>query len=359
MIAETGQTDRRTRRAEEPRPWVTVVVVAFERYDLLDACLSALRRQDDQAFSVLVIDNTPDETRRPIQSEDHRVRVLIPGRNLGFAGGINHALASIDTPWTATLNPDAMPRTGWLAALRAATGRYPDAGLFGSKQLMAEDPDRLDGFGDAYSIFGIPWRGGYGQPAHLASGDIEVIAPCGAAALYRTDVLRLLGGFDNRFFCYLEDVDLGIRARATGHRAIQIAGAEVIHAGSAITGEFSDFTLYHSYRNRVWLFAKAMPFPLMVAAAPLFVAANLWLLVRTSGLQPLAPRLRGFRDGCMGILPFLWSKGCIRGRARLSTAQAARTFVWNPGLVKRRAIVSLSGPVGRQAGTVNKVVLHD
>ncbi|MBV5325640.1 MAG: glycosyltransferase family 2 protein, partial [Rhodospirillaceae bacterium] len=168
--------------------------------------------------------------------------------------------------------------------------------MFGSTQLMAEDPLRLDGAGDNYSIFGIAWRGGFGGAASLVISDREVFSPCAAAALY--------GGFAEHFFCYLEDVDLGFRLRLGGHGMVQVADARVRHVGSAISGRHSSFTLYHSTRNGIFLLIRCMPLALMVLALPLYIVAQLWLMTRTTGWRH---RLRGLRDG-LGAVKAAWTQ---------------------------------------------------
>lgn len=341
MQNSTMKVDRLQKKFNHKEAWLTVIIVAFERYDLLSDNLSALLKQDDSAFEVIIVDNTSAALRQPVELPDERFQLVVSDVNLGFAGGVNCGLDQVRTLWTATLNPDAIPRQNWISALRTATKQYPDVALFGSKQLMKNNPELLDGFGDVYSIYGIPWRGGYGQPASLAKNDIEVLAPCAAAALYRTDILRAMGGFDERFFCYLEDIDVGIRAHAFGQRVIQIANAIVVHASGEITGPNSPFTLYHSYRNRIWLFAKTIPWVLLFVALPLFIAANAWLLMRTAKVQPLAPRLRGVRDGFLGVLPFLRRKEGSGFPQRMSATYAARILVWNPVSVRQRLIVSV------------------
>src|SRR5690606_19406548 len=92
----------------------------------------------------------------------------------------------------------------------------------------------------------------------------EVFSPCGAAFVIARDLFEALNGFDERFFLYCEDADLGYRARLQGERTLLIPEAVVAHTGSATLGARSDVALYHGYRNRIWLYAKNTP--LMVIA---------------------------------------------------------------------------------------------
>jgi len=93
--------------------------------------------------------------------------------------------------------------------------------MFGSTQIDAQRPDRVDGFGDVVSIYGTAWRGASGSPVSgLPVDDREVFAPCAAAALYARDPFLATGGFEDSFFCYVEDVDLGFRLRLGGAQCI-------------------------------------------------------------------------------------------------------------------------------------------
>jgi GT2 family glycosyltransferase len=106
-----------------------------------------------------------------------------------------------------------------------------------------------------------------------------LFSPCAAAALYRRDALVEAGGFDERFFCYFEDVDLGFRLRLLGHQGKQVDNAVVRHMGSAITGRLSEFTLYHIQRNLVWTYVKNMPTGLLLLYLPQHLLLNLAGLV--------------------------------------------------------------------------------
>jgi N-acetylglucosaminyl-diphospho-decaprenol L-rhamnosyltransferase len=127
---------------------------------------------------------------------------------------------------------------------------------FTSLQMVADEPGLMDGAGDVMTSAGIPFRGGYRRrrPADLAEG--EVFSACGAATLIDRDLFLGLGGFDERFFCYCEDVDLGYRLRLAGETTLLLPAAVVEHVGSASTGVRSDFSIFHGSRNRIWTFIK-------------------------------------------------------------------------------------------------------
>ena len=129
----------------------------------------------------------------------------------------------------------------------------------------------LDGTGDAYHMSGLVWRMGHGMPVSSDTGkDYEVFSPCAAVAFYRRSAMQKIGGFDEEYFCYVEDVDLGFRLRLAGFRCLYVPKSVAHHVGSGATGgQHSDFAAYHGHRNLVWTFVKDMPGILFWALLPL------------------------------------------------------------------------------------------
>lgn len=320
-------------------PWVRIVIVNYNAGDFLASALEGLAKQTMTAFETIIVDNgSNDDSIERLVLPDSRFRLILAGRNLGFAAGCNLGAAGATTPFLAMLNPDAVPSADWLERLYAASLRHPLTAMFGSTQLMATDPSRLDGAGDNYSIFGIAWRGGFGASSALVKQDIRVFSPCAAAALYRNDAFTKAGGFTESFFCYLEDVELGFRLRLQGHETVQVADARVTHAGSAITGRHSPFTLYHSTRNGVFLLVRCMPLPLLVMAMPLYILAQLWLMIRTDGR---ASRWGGLRDAILSQGSPWRERRSIQQSSRTPIMTVARWLTWNPIRLSRREITPL------------------
>jgi len=205
------------------------------------------------------------------------VTVINLGTNLGFATANNRALALCDTEFVVLLNPDAFAEPEWLDRLLQAAVNHPDVATFGSCQLIYSSENLIDGTGDCYHFSGLVWRNKHGES--IENVDLvsrEIFAPCAAAAMYRRQTLLDLGGFDEDFFCYVEDVDLGFRLRLAGNKAMYVANAVVHHVGSAMTGgQHSDFSIYHGHRNLVWAFVKNMPGLLFWLLIPFHLALNI------------------------------------------------------------------------------------
>jgi GT2 family glycosyltransferase len=234
----------------------------------LDEALASLERQTQRPARIIVVDNaSTDGSADGIEARHPGVEVVRSPENLGFAAANNLAArAADDCDWIALVNPDAFPERRWLELLLAAAARHPEFAFFGSRLVSAADGDVLDGTGDVFHVSGMAWRRDHGSRA-VARADEEIFSPCAAAALYRRDAFLEVGGFDERFFCYYEDTDLAFRLRLAGYRCLYVDAAVCRHVGSALSGRTSDFTIYHSYRNQVWTYAKNMPLALLILYA--------------------------------------------------------------------------------------------
>lgn len=243
---------------------VAVIIVNWHSEELLGRTLAALNRQTTPPTRVVVVDNGGSGDLPLANYTAGPLVVMRMARNEGFAGGNNAAVREqADCNWVALLNPDAVPREDWLERLLAAAARHPEASAFGSRQLSAENADVVDGLGDVYHVSGAAWRDGHGCASQPMSMECrEIFAPCAAAALYKREVFLGAGGFDEDFFCYMEDVDLGFRLRLLGHVAMLVPEAVVYHVGGGTSGgRRSDFAVYHGQRNLVWVYVKNMPAP--------------------------------------------------------------------------------------------------
>lgn len=316
---------------------VAVVIVNFNSGARLAKCVAALERQTFKDFEVVVFDNASSDGSEDVASGSIRLRIVKNAENIGFAAGNNRAAAGLDREWVAFLNPDAYPEPEWLAELMAATKRHPDVGAFGSTQIDAADPTRLDGAGDVYHVFGVPYRGGFGWQAAAAPDEGECFAPCAAASLWRRETFEALGGYDESFFCYGEDVDLGFRHRLMGGRAVQAAKARVHHEGSGITGRRSDFTTFHGHRNRIWTWMKNMPAELFWPAAPFQILLDVYLLARL-GLIGSGPAYARAIAAALKETPRVWrERKSIQSARKISAVELAKALTWSPLRLMRRA----------------------
>jgi GT2 family glycosyltransferase len=312
---------------------VSVVIVNWHSEKLLASALSALDRQLVAPEKVVVVDNGSVAalplnryTRGPIVA-------LRMAKNEGFAAGNNRAIEqAVTSEWVVLLNPDALPREDWLQCLLDAAERHPDVCAFGSKQLMGEDHAVIDGLGDVYHVSGAAWRAGHGRPDKAcgqAERQREIFAPCAAAAMYRRSAFLAAGGFDEDFFCYFEDVDLGFRMRLLGHKAMLVPEAVVYHWGGGTSGgRHGEFAVYHGQRNLVWAYFKNMPsgyFWLYLPQHLLFNAVSvLYFLGRGRGKAVLRAKWHAL----LGLPTMIGKRRLLKSLASPANVRAAMVDGW-------------------------------
>lgn len=262
-----------------PVPLISIVIVYWNSAEYLPRCLDCLLEQTFRDFEIVIIDNGSidrgtDRVEQKYPKLDLRLERL--ASNLGFATANNLGASIARGKWLVLLNVDAFPEVDWLEKLIAASRAYPQAASFSSRQLQASNPQFLDGAGDSYHVSGLAWRIGLGYPADIyGRRTSELFSPCAAAAMYLREAFVDAGGFDEDFFSYYEDVDLGFRLQLKGYRCFYVPNAVVHHIGSATFGVRSDFAFYHSHRNLVWTFFKNMPAALFWRYLPDHIVANL------------------------------------------------------------------------------------
>jgi GT2 family glycosyltransferase len=219
-------------------PRVTVVVPNWNGEKFLDTCLSSLQEQSFQDFETVLVDNgSTDGSVAFVEENFPEVRVIRLPENRGFSAAVNAGIRSSTTEFIALLNNDTEQDPGWLGALVRAADGYPEAGLFASKLVDFRDRRLLDGAGDALRSSGLPYRLGHGE---VDRGQFDepafVFSACAAAALYRRELFRRIGLFDEDFFSNCEDGDVSFRAQLAGSRCLYVPGSVVYHIGSASTG---------------------------------------------------------------------------------------------------------------------------
>jgi GT2 family glycosyltransferase len=340
--SSTGTGIGAAAKAGETPPRVAVIIVNYNSGDMLRRCLAALREQDRTPDRVIVVDNASTDGSLDRAGADWpRVEVLRLDDNTGFAAANNRGLERCDDcEWAALLNPDAFPEPAWLDALMDAARNHPRAGSFASCLVMDEDPSKLDGIGDAYHVSGLVWRIGHGRPRPAGQTDREVFAACAAAAMYRVSALRSIGGFDESYFCYNEDVDVGFRLRLRGFRCWYVPAAVTRHVGSAVTGRHSDFSLYHGHRNLVWTYFKNMPGGLLARYLWQHLLLNVvTILVLSVQYRSTAP-LRSKFSALKGMGRVLRQRREIQARRTASNAELleAMTRGWWRCYFRRRLV---------------------
>jgi GT2 family glycosyltransferase len=323
-------------------PEISVIIVNYNAGEYLRPCVESLLSQTLTSFECIVVDNgSTDGSLATLPELDDRFTIIEAGENLGFAVANNRAVERAKADWIALLNPDAFARPDWLKNGLKARTLLSKTAMVGSTQYLALEPEKFDGLGDEYHAFGVAWRAGFGKPVTDITNR-ETFGPCGAGAFYDRAVFQALGGFDESFFCYHEDVDLAFRIRLAGYRCVQSADTIIDHVSSAISGRASDFAVYHGTRNRIWTFFNNMPGPLLLLLTLPHITANLaFLAVSIFRKGRFKPTFRGMRDGFFTRPQSRPPR--LNRDAKLS--DILRAMGWNPLKVVKRAPVKTEGLV--------------
>jgi GT2 family glycosyltransferase len=287
-------------------------VVNWNRRDLLRACLDSLTRQTHPDFEVIVVDNGSSDASAELvgamaSAYPVPLRLINNPMNYGFCRANNQGFAASDSELIALLNNDAEAEPGWLAALEAAIRTSAGVGMAASKILVWEDPRRIDKAGHLMYPDGQNRGRGSGQ---LDQGQFdrveEVLWPDGCAAMYRRAMLDEVGGFDEDFFAYADDAELGLRARIAGWTCLYTPGAVVRHHRGATLGLGSARRLTLIERNRVLLAVKLFPWNLLWANGAYYLArilAGTWAALRNRGELR---RYRGPMGKLQAAMALLW-----------------------------------------------------
>ncbi|HEY8002859.1 MAG TPA: glycosyltransferase family 2 protein [Phenylobacterium sp.] len=328
-------------------PQVSVVVVVYESGPTLADCLVALKQQTFRDYELLIVDNaSSDRTAQAAAGADPSIRLIENAENRGFAAAVNQGARAARGTWLALLNPDAFAEPAWLERLMAAAAAHPAVHAFASRQLMAQDPTRLDGLGDVMALAGFPFRGGYTQADPGPMPPAWVFSACGGAMLVDRALFLRLGGFDERLFCYCEDVDLGYRMRLVGEPTLLVPDAVVRHVGSASSGgRRSDFAVFHGTRNRFWVFVKDTPPVLFWLTLPLHILATVVLFTRHATRGEVVTPIRGLLSGIRHIGVALEARREAQASRKVGSWAIARAMSWNPlDVMLRRAFTQPMRP---------------
>lgn len=280
-------------------PRVTVVIPNWNGRGWLEGCLNALEGQTFRDFRTVVVDNgSTDDSLGYVRDRFPHVAVIPLHENRGFAVAANAGIKAANTDYVALLNNDTAPSPDWLANLVQSLERSPaSVGSIASRMVRMDDPGLIDDAGDDLSWYGACTKRGHGLPAPEFKVACEVFSACAGAALYRRSFLREVGGFDEAFGSYLEDVDLGLRGRLLGFECRFEPAAIVDHRGHG-SGIGRRSYVYLMTRNRLMLFLKNIPLSLLIRHAGRIVHGQAYFFLAYR--DPL-----GSLAGYMGVIPLL------------------------------------------------------
>jgi GT2 family glycosyltransferase len=280
--------------------------------DALDECIRSLAAQTFTRFEVVIVDNSGSGLvrRKPAPAFS---RIIENHRNLGFGAAINQGFRQSSAQYVATLNDDAVADPNWLSALVEAAEKCESAGMCASQVRLTSAV--LDSAGMLICRDGSSRQRGHGSEVKDFGEPGEVLFPSGSAALYRRRMLDQIGGFDESFFLYCEDTDLGLRARWAGWRAIYVPGAVVEHRYSHSAGRASALKAYYAERNRLYVVVKNFPAGMLARVPVTSVVRYGWHLVSIVRGRGAAAEFAGSGNGF--LLPWFVLRAHLATAARL------------------------------------------
>jgi GT2 family glycosyltransferase len=311
------------------QPLISVVIPNWNGAEHLVTCLNSLRRQTYPRVEVIVADNdSHDGSLALLESQYPEVKVVGLDENRGYAGGVNAGIAAAEGEILAILNNDTEADPRWLEELWAGLERHPEAGSATSKILLFDRRKIINSTGDLFTTEGVPVnRGVWEEDEGQFDEEDKVFSPCGGACAVRRSVLEDLASrgqgepFDEDFFAYCEDVDLGWRSQLAGYQCLYVPTAKIYHKLSATGG--GKIASYYTGRNFIYVLAKDYPASLFRKHWPRVLRAQLritWEALRAWRGEAARARIRGQLSGLWNLPRALRKRRAIQGSRVVSDA---------------------------------------
>lgn len=246
---------------------VSVVTPNYNGKDFLYAYFESLNKNSNEIGEVIIVDNGSSDgsqefIRNYREKVDFPIILIENSQNLGFAEAVNQGISKARYDYIFSLNNDAVVEKSAILKLLNLLNTEERIFSVSSKMVQFNSPELIDDAGDDYTLLAYTKKRGNNQNLNKFIEVSEIFSSCAGAALYRKDLLEELGGFDSEFFAYMEDVDLGYRARINGYKNLLCPNAIVYHIGSATTGsQYNEFKVRLAARNNVWVVYKNLPIP--------------------------------------------------------------------------------------------------
>lgn len=279
---------------------VSIVIPNYNGKAYLKDCLDSLLCQTAEDLDIVVVDNGSSDGSVPYVKEEYPgVRILELGKNYGFCRAVNEGIQASDAPYVILLNNDTKAEPGFVQELLLGIQRHPGAFSCASRMVKMREPAKLDDGGDYYCALGWVFAYGKDKPVEYYLQERRIFSACAGAAIYRREVFDVIGYFDERHFAYLEDLDMGYRAKIFGYENWFLPKAVVHHVGSGTSGSrYNAFKVSHSSRNNIYVIYKNMPLLQIVLNLPFlavgFAAKQVFFARRGFGREYFKGIFKGF-----------------------------------------------------------------
>ena len=279
---------------------VSVVIPNFNGIAFLDSVLASLEGQTLSNFEVILVDNgSTDGSCSFVTANYPWVHLIELSETFGFCGAVNAGIRAAKAPYVLLLNNDTEVKEDFVEEMLAAIRRHKNAFSCGARMVQYHDRDRLDDVGNYYCALGWSFARGRGKDIHAYETEDKIFSACAGAAIYRKKIIEKIGYFDEEHFAYLEDTDIGYRARIYGYENWYAPKAIVYHVGSGTSGSrYNQFKTRYSSRNNIYLIYKNMPLLQIILNLP-FLAAGflikfLFFAIKGMGKEYAAGIKNGF-----------------------------------------------------------------
>lgn len=249
-----------------PQPLLSVIIPNWNGKHFLAECVDSLEEQTFRDFETILVDNGSTDGSAEFAEERYGdfIRIIQNKRNLGFTGGNNVGIRAARGKYIVLLNNDTWAAPNWLEELVNATHLDRTIGMWASKVYSYYRRNRIEAVGELIYWDGLSRsRGQFEQEQGQYERVEEIFFPPGCGGMYRKAVFEEIGLFDEDFFAYADDAEIGIRARLAGWRCVLVPKAILYHKNSGSTGQYSPFKAFYVERNRFWITIKYFPLPLL------------------------------------------------------------------------------------------------
>lgn len=282
---------------------VTIVIPNYNGKHFMKPCLESLDKQVCRDFEILIVDNASSDGSLEYLEEHYPSLEVIPmDKNYGFSKAVNVGIRHSKTPFVILLNNDTVVEPHYVQEMIRAIESSDKIFSVSSKMIQMYHPDLIDSAGDLYTLVGWGICRGAGRPVTNYQKPGLIFSACAGAAIYRREVFEEIGYFDELHFAYLEDIDIGYRAKIHGYHNCYAPAAHVYHVGSGTSGsKYNTFKVKLSARNSIYLNYKNMPIPfLLLNSLPLLAGYFVkYLFFRKNGFSK--DYAAGIKEGLMTV----------------------------------------------------------
>ena len=280
---------------------VSVIIPNYNGIAYLDGVLASLERQTCRDFETILVDNgSADGSVAFVTGNYPWVHIVELPENFGFSRAVNEGIYAARTPYVLLLNNDTEVEPDFVEEMLACIRRHENAFSCSARMVRFHQRNQIDDAGNYYCALGWAFARGKGKDIHCFEKEQKIFTSCAGAAIYRKKIFEKIGYFDEEHFAYLEDIDVGYRARIQGYENWFAPKAVVYHVGSGTSGSrYNQFKTRYSSRNNIYLIYKNMPFLQILLNLPFLLVGFglkiLFFIQKGMGREYIAGIKNGFQ----------------------------------------------------------------